>query len=76
MWYMHEGSGWWMVFGSVWMIIFWGVIIALIVWGTRKLTRHSGDSGYRGSPLEIAKERYAKGEITKEQYEQIRKDLS
>jgi putative membrane protein len=34
----------------------------------------SVDSG-RETPLEILKRRYAKGEITKEQYEEMKKDL-
>jgi putative membrane protein len=76
MWYVHEGMGWWMVFGGILMILFWGGIITLIVWGVRRLTRHSGVSGATGNPLEIAKERYAKGDITKKEYEQIKKDLS
>jgi putative membrane protein len=33
-------------------------------------------SSTKQTPLEIAKERYAKGEITKEQYDQIKKDLT
>jgi len=71
---MHEGMGWWMVFGGVWMIVFWGAIIGLIVWGISKLTRR--DSGTpRSHPVEIAKERYARGEITREEYEQLKKDL-
>jgi putative membrane protein len=76
MWYMHDGMGWWMVFGGVWMIIFWGAVIALIVWGIKRLTRHSEAEFNKGNPVDIAKERYAKGEITKAQYEQIKKDLS
>ena len=75
MWYMHEGSGWWMFFGSIWMILIGGGLIALIVWGIRKLTGNSGNIGIK-TPLEIVRERYAKGEITKEQYEQIKKDIS
>jgi putative membrane protein len=74
MWFMHQGMGWWMVFGVVLMILFWGGLIAFAVWGIRRLTRH--DSSERGNPLEIAKERYAKGEITKQRYEQLKKDLS
>lgn len=78
MWYWHEGMGWWMLFGGLWMLVFWILVIALIVWGVRKLVEH-GDSKSRPSekrdPLEIAKERYAKGEISKEEFEQIKKDL-
>jgi putative membrane protein len=74
MWYMHQGWGWWMVFGGIFMVLFWGGIIALIVWGISRLTRHGVTPG-KETPLEIAKARYARGEITKEQFEQIKKDL-
>ena len=75
MWYMHDGMGWWMLFGSAWMFIFWGGLIALVIWGIVKLTKH-GDSSLKHSPLDIARERYAKGEISREEFEQLKKDLS
>jgi len=74
MWYMHEGTGWWMVFGGLWMLFFWGGLIALIVWGINRLTRHSRSNG-KESPLDIARERYARGEISREEFEQIKKHL-
>jgi len=74
MWYMHEGMGWWMVFGGVWMVLFWGGLIALIVWGITKLSRRNG-STTKHNPLDIAKERYVKGEISGEEFNQIKKDL-
>jgi putative membrane protein len=64
--------GWWMI---VWMVVFWGGLIALIVWGIKKLTER-GNSTPKRRPLDIAKERYAKGEISREEFEQIKKDLS
>ena len=73
MWGANEGMGWWMVFGGIWMVIFWGAIIWLIVWGVGQVSgggRRSDDS-----PLEIARTRYARGEITREQFEQLRRDL-
>ena len=75
MWYMHEGMGWWMAFGGAWMLVFWGGLIALIVWGISKLSGR-GDSTPKRNPLYVAKERYAKGEIPREEFEQLKKDLS
>jgi putative membrane protein len=75
MWHYADGMGWWMVFGGVWMFIFWGGLIALIVWGISKLSRRNGSS-LKHDPLDAAKERYAKGEISKKEFEQVKKDLS
>lgn len=69
-------------FDSAWgfgMSLFWTALFILgIVFLVRFLREHGGDSRHhRGSdPLQIAKERYAKGEIKREEYEQLKKDLS
>ena len=75
MWNIPVGMGGWMVFGWVWMVIFWGGLIALIVLGIKKLTERGGSS-YKRDPLDIARERYAKGEISREEFDQMQKDLS
>ena len=59
------------------MIVFWGAIIALIVWAVIRLSRRKDTApGSKVSALDAAKERYAKGEITKAEFDQIKKDLS
>ena len=75
MWDMPIGMGWWMVFGWVWIVIFWGGLIALIVWGIKRLTERGGSTPKR-TPLDISRERYAKGEMSREEFNQIQKDLS
>jgi putative membrane protein len=55
-------------------LIFWGSIIWLVVWAVSR-TRHEPQAGGRHDALDIARARYAKGEITKEQFDQIKKDL-
>ena len=68
--------GWWgMGLGMLIMIIFWVGLIALITWIVVKLVR-SGQKPSAETPLEVAKTRYAKGEITKKEFEQLKKDLS
>ncbi len=75
MWNIPAGAGWWMAFGGLWMVLFWGGIIALIVWGITRISRHN-DSTRKRDPLDTAKERYARGEISREEFEQLKKDLS
>jgi putative membrane protein len=65
-------SGWWIVM-AVMMMLFWGAIIAVAVWGIRQFTR---DRRPGRSALDIAKERLAMGEITKEEFDRIRGDLT
>lgn len=74
MWYGMMGFGGWMII--VWII--WIVIIGLIVWGVVALARRGGsrsNAGEKEDPFDIAKKRYAKGEISKKEFEQIKKDL-
>ena len=75
MWHYADGMGWWMLFGGAWMFVFWGGLIALIVWGITRLSGR-GNSSAKHNPLDVAKERYAKGELTKEEFVQLKKDIS
>jgi putative membrane protein len=78
MWYWHEGMGWWMMFGGIWMLLLCGGLIALIVWGVKKFTESPGSRSHNGEknkPLKIVKERYAKGEISKEDFNEYKEDL-
>ncbi len=72
--YWYEGSGWWMPFGWLWFAIFWGIVITLGIWIFRKLT-HRNDSQDLNYALGIARQRFARGEISKEEFEQIKRDL-
>jgi putative membrane protein len=70
-----------MLWGSIMMVVFWGGIIGLIVWAVQAATRrdhHHEETIVRPSvarPDDIAKERYARGEIGREEFERIIGDL-
>ena len=60
------------------MILFWGAVIYAIVWlirGTKDGRYNPRDWERSKSALDILKERYAKGEINKEEFEAKKKDL-
>jgi len=67
---MGFGMGWWWIIGII--------IVAAIVWG---IVRTTGQNDYTNSAfnhktaLDILNERYARGEIDKDEYETKKKDL-
>lgn len=75
-------GGWnWMggigLFGGFMMILFWLLPILGIVVLVRYLTGATPPAkGGEKTPIDILKERYAKGEINKQEFEEKKKDLS
>ncbi len=70
----HMMGGWW------WMWIMWiggffvlVLVIYLLVYGLRSGSPPPGSTPE--TPLDILKKRYARGEITREEYEQMKRDL-
>jgi len=65
-----------MILGFIFFILIIIGIILFIIWLIKRVT-HSGTEKLKtgNKAIEVLKERYAKGEITKEQYEDIKKDL-
>jgi putative membrane protein len=73
---MMAGFGWmWLM--PVLGIVFLGLIIWAIVASVRSSNGSKGsDSSKADSALEVLKNRYARGEISKEEYEEKKKDLA
>lgn len=64
-------SGW-----GIFMMLFWLVVLVAIIYVVIRLFKsHESNTNQNTDPVDIAKKRYAKGEITKEQFEQLKKDL-
>ncbi len=70
---MYEWHG----FGGGIMWIFWILIIAALVWFVVSAARRTNTPPYREkSAREILEERYARGEIDRDEFELKKKDLS
>ena len=75
---MHWDYGWGMVFGFGWIaiIIFWVLLILGIVCLVKMIAGGSKKEGKEETAIDILKIRYAKGEISKEEFEKIKDDLT
>jgi putative membrane protein len=76
MWGIGMGLG-----GGLMMVLFWGVLIVGAMWLARGLFPNgqqppASATQPEASAEDILKQRYARGEISKEQYDQMRRDLS
>lgn len=70
------GTGW---FGGIFMIVFWVLVIIALVFLIKWLiqsTKGDKDIAHGSSrALDIVKERYARGEIDKEEFQRMKADL-
>ena len=67
---MGYGGGWFL-----WLLLLIAVgIIVYLIFAKKNVPFSGGSSGE--TPLEILKKRYAKGEITKEEFERMKRDLN
>jgi len=75
----HTG-GWgmgWIGLGVLHMVVFWGVVIFVIVMLVRWLSDGSTNSPPSAkTPMDILRERYARGEIDHAEYERVRRDIA
>ncbi len=70
----HYGMGWMLVTFIFWILLIAGVVL-LVMWIVGKSSR-GARSAAEDSALDILKKRYARGEITREQYEEMKSDIS
>lgn len=64
--------------GMLWMVIFWVAIIGLIVWAAVRLGTNLGTNNRPtgSSARSILDERYARGEIDEDEYQQRRRAIA
>ncbi len=78
MWWGPDGSGWggWFLMMFA-MVAFWGVVIFSVVWLVRGAIPSQGRDGSRSrsKALAILEERFARGEIDRDEFEQRRTAL-
>ena len=66
---MNFGMGWWWIIGLI--------FVAVIIWAIVRSTNQNNNQNVvkNNSALDILNERYARGEIDKEEYEMKKRDL-
>jgi putative membrane protein len=74
-WGMHPMWGIWGLGMALMMLVFWGVVVAGIVLGIRWFVSQ-GTPARSDSALDILRQRYARGEIGKEEFDAKKRDLS
>ncbi len=75
LWPMHDMIGGFWIFGMLLMLIFWILVIIGLVLLIRYLWEGGATRRETESALEVLKKRYARGEISKEEFEERKRDL-
>jgi putative membrane protein len=75
-WNAMHAAPWFAWIGPVAMIAFWALFVAAMVMLIVHLARNRRALSLGSSAISILKERYARGEISKEEFEQKKRDLA
>lgn len=76
-WFGSYGWLWMIANGALWLAVLGG-LVWFVVWAVRKSGSGNNNSYAQSAPSakEIAQMRYARGEINREQYQQLLEELS
>lgn len=79
--YGPRGGGWghmmYYGYGGGFMWLLFIVVIGVLIYLVLQYTKTKGGTGMSGeTPLDVLKKRYAKGELTKDEFDRMKRDLS
>jgi len=71
---MMGGGGYWGLTGIIFMVLFWAALILAVIWLYKQVRGEA--AGMKGeTALDVLKKRYAAGEITKDQFNEMKKEI-
>lgn len=69
----YYGTG--MGFGWLFMVIFWGLVVFGVIYLITLIVKGGEKKSQADSALDILKKRYARGELSREEFEKMKEDL-
>ena len=74
---MAYGNPWGSLFSFIFMVLFLAALVVGVIYMLRHMAHQPGHGeATQTSALDLLNQRYAKGEITQEEYKMIKKDLA
>jgi len=71
-WFGHGGYGMGHGFGGFAMMLLWLGVIVAGIWVVKTLSTGKPEND---SPMDMLKKRYAKGDISKDEYDRMKRDI-
>ena len=71
----YDHGGWWM--GGMWFfpLLFWILVVAGVVFIVKWMRERGQETKPQESALDVLNKRYARGELDRETFEQMKKDI-
>ncbi len=69
------GGGYWTLTGIIFMVLFWVALILAVIWLYKQIRGEAAGAPSGETALGILKKRYASGEITKDEFNEMKKEI-